>query len=64
MNKKTRTENVAGGAVKLAPSILAADFNRLGEHVAEEGSRDSDRIHVETDGHFVPQHLRHTDHGV
>jgi len=28
MKKKTRTENVAGGAVKLAPSILAADFNR------------------------------------
>src|SRR5258707_15726885 len=41
--------------IKLAPSILAADFARLGEEVAEAEQAGADRIHVDVMvGHFVP----------
>src|SRR5947209_11697716 len=41
--------------IRIAPSILAADFSRLGEQVAETEKAGADRIQVDVmDGHFVP----------
>jgi len=43
------------GLIKISPSILSADFSKLGSEIKDLEKAEADLIHIDVmDGHFVP----------